>query len=188
MAQLPAYAEAQPYQIDGLLYRLGRHVFQAAWHEDQRLASAVATHLASLPRFSDTIELLYLALGGDLCELRSNLGDLAVCFAPDGVYPQPALHRFMEILPGLSGAELAGIPRLAAELYGNLTHAFGRFLQCPVPWGLLEYQVPVWKVLYANFGRLSALEKIGKDQNLVSEASRLEREATIVTDRLLSPG
>ena len=50
-------------QVDRFLYGLGRKIFHSAWHEDQRMAVAVAATL-QLPNFKDCIEFLYLILGG----------------------------------------------------------------------------------------------------------------------------
>lgn len=186
--KLSGYEKASSVEVDSLLHRLGRHVFQAAWHEDQRLAFAAASHLVPLPSFCNAIELLYLSLGGDLCELRAHLGGLAECFAPVGVYPQPALHRLITGLPGLTGAELADFPKRATELYGRLSKAFAMFLQCQVPWGLCNHPVPVWKILYGNFSRLSALEELRQYPELVDAASELEAEAIAVTEELLTVG
>jgi hypothetical protein len=55
--------------VDDCLYRVGRYVLQATWHEDQRVGLAVA-YLLRLEHFRTAIELLYLVLTAELCELR----------------------------------------------------------------------------------------------------------------------
>ena len=62
------------YTLDKILYKLGRHVFQAAWHDDQRPGFLTAQHF-NLLHFKQAIELLYLCLSGELCELRGAVDD-----------------------------------------------------------------------------------------------------------------
>ena len=81
---------ADKREVDEYIYRLGRYIFQAAWHEDQRPGMLTAEHFG-LAKFYHAIELLYLCLSGELCQLRSTIDDRLLSFF-EKAYPQPAIH------------------------------------------------------------------------------------------------
>ena len=82
--------------LDEFLYTVGKHVFQAAWHEDQRPGMLCAENLG-LINFPRAVELLYLCLSGELCELRSKIDPSIIDFFIK-VYEQPAIHDFLKRL------------------------------------------------------------------------------------------
>jgi hypothetical protein len=144
--------------IDDHLYEIGRHVFQAAWHEDQRLGFLVA-ELWKLPEFFQAIELLYLCLSAELCELRAVINEnLRIFFKK--IYPQPAILKFLEMLTGLQGDMLNMLPLHAARHYRKLSIAFSKYLGTEVCWSAQKLKMPLWKILYGNFSRL---EKVAHD-------------------------
>ena len=141
--------------VDEVLYALGRHVFQAAWHEDQRPGALCAQHLG-MPQFKQAVELLYLCLSGELCDLRSAVDGLVLRFFETG-YPHPAIHRFLELLPGMDGEALNRIPKDALALYARLSRAFTRFLNTEVVWSRRGIAAPLYKIVFANFARLDVV-------------------------------
>jgi len=172
-------------EADRLLYDVGRHVFQAAWHEDQSLAVMAAAHLG-LPTFHQAVELLYLCLSGELCELRSALDARMLRFFEE-VYPRPTLVTLLEALRGVEGAALNELPRRAGELYGRLMAGFSAFLASEVEWGARGLRMPVWKALYANCSRLPRVgEALKGNKGLRGACEALEEGARSVIDALLA--
>lgn len=156
-------------ELDEILYNLGRYVFQAAWHEDQQLGIMVSNHFG-LESFRYCIELLYLCLSAELCELRTAVNDQMLLFF-DRFYPQPAIHSFLEdTLPNLDGSELNRIPQKALRLYARLSRSFSHFLGTEVIWGDRKKQSPLYKIIYGNFTRLELVGKGLKDNNSVKKA------------------
>lgn len=173
--------------IDTLLYDLGRHVFQAAWHEDQRCGILVARHLG-LQKLHDAIEILYLCLSGELCQLRGAVASNATIkqFFED-VYVQPAIWSLLEMMFKIEGGTLTELPRKAAHLYKKLSRAFSGFLLSETTWGYNKVTMPVWKLLYANFTRLDLIcSSLMQDNKITPKIQQLEREAGIITRELLS--
>lgn len=169
--------------VDELLYTQGRHIFQAAWHEDQQAGIVVANHL-KLNRFKEAIELLYLALSGELCEIRNFLNEQMTQFY-QRVYPQPAILDFLKSLPGKEGSELSDIPEKALLLYANMTRSFSRFLATEVEWGNGLNTIPVYKVLFGNFNRLEKVCPVLKrDPEIKTAARKLERTAGKIIGQL----
>jgi hypothetical protein len=170
--------------VDRLLYDIGRYVLQSAWHDDQRLGRLTAEYF-NLPMFFMAIELLYLQLTGELCELRSALTDQLLVFF-ETVYPQPAIRYFLEILSLLDGDRLNDLPVRAVPLYRRLSLAFSRFLSTDVRWGAAGRSLPLWKVVYSNFGRLKLISSTTKkDSALISASSELEAAAVGVIEKAL---
>lgn len=168
---------------DALLYSLGRHVFQAAWHEDQRLGIMAANHL-ELTSFRYAIELLYLCLGAELCELRGAVTERMLKFF-EAVYPQPAIRAFLKMLATLDGGALNELPQRARQHYKRLLAAFSQFLATEIPWGARPQQMPLWKVLYGNFSRLDAIgSALRQDPALVRASTKLDRAAVAVVSEL----
>jgi hypothetical protein len=173
--------------VDDLLYNLGRNVFQAAWHEDQQIGILTAKHL-ELRKFCEAVELLYLCLSGELCELRSAMNENMLVFFSE-IYPQDAIHAFLEILLGLDGKALNSLPQKAGSLYRLLSKAFSRFLSTEVEWGHSTMRTPLWKIVYGNFSRLQIVENyLRGDKHLVKASARLESDAKSIVDELLVAG
>lgn len=169
--------------IDALLYSLGRHVFQAAWHEDQRLGIMAANHL-ELTSFRNAIELLYLCLGAELCELRGAVDERMLRFF-EAVYPQPAIRAFLKRLATLDGGALNELPQQARQHYKGLLAAFSRFLATEIAWGARSQQIPLWKVLYGNFSRLESIGSVLRQgPELVRASTTLDRAAIAVLSEL----
>ncbi len=172
-------------QVDDLLYRAGRHIFQAAWHEDQRPGVLTAAHFG-LPHFKETIELLYLCLSGELCELRNaTTPDLIEFF--ESAYPQPGIHAFLKLLGHLDGAAINHVPRKALTLYTRLAGSFRLFLDCKAPWGRYRLPMAVRKIVLGNFGRLPMVADILKNDDAIRQAVQtLENESQSVTAEILN--
>lgn len=171
-------------KTDTFLYDLGRHVFQAAWHEDQRLGVAVAETLG-LPQFREAVEILYLCLSGELCELRGAVKEPMLRFFED-VYPSAAIRIFLKKLAGLEGDRLNDMPRRAADLYKRLANAFRGFLATEVVWGPLKLQTPLWKLLYGNVSRSNLVGRALKGDKRMGEATAsLEKVSQTVINELL---
>ncbi|MBN2202419.1 hypothetical protein JW777_10725 [bacterium] len=143
-------------EVDDYVLDAGKYVFQAAWHDDQRPGILTAKHL-DLPLFHRAVELLYLCLNGDLCELRSVTHGPMVHFF-EAVYPQPAIRDFMLKVKDMDGFVLNKLPQKALNLYIRLSGAFSRFMKTEVTWGNYGSKAPLYKIIFGNFGRL---EKVG---------------------------
>jgi hypothetical protein len=173
-------------ELDEFLYRVGRHIFQTAWHDDQRVGILAARHF-DLPTFSRAIELLYLCLSGELCEVRSVIDDDMLRFF-EHVYPQPSLHRFLERLTEMDGQTLNTLPRRALKLYKNLAAAFSRFLQVQVTRNG-PTKVPLYKLIFSNMARLDSIAGELEDNDQVHAAAQtLEQSAQRTVDQIIEPG
>lgn len=163
-------------KIDGLLYRLGRRVFQAMWHEDQRpaIAASVVFHL---DRFQQALELLYLCLTGSLCELRGAANAEFFRFFTD-VYPQPAVCAFLKMLESVDGGVLASFPQKAFPLYRRLSTSFGSFLKKEVAWGDRKLNLPLYKILFGNFSHLDIVQNVLAGNEEVEKAARALEEVS----------
>ncbi|MEI7899952.1 MAG: hypothetical protein WCK89_06840 [bacterium] len=171
--------DSSDLQIDDTLYHVGRHVFQAAWHEDQRPGVLAATHFG-LPYFRQAIELLYLCLSGELCELRNATNERLLAFFKE-TYPQPAIHAFLGLLGGLDGAAINDLPRKALKFYVRLSSAFSSFLGVEVQWGHSRARVPLYKLVFGNFSRLDMLAvTLAHDKKLRSAAKELDQQAEVI--------
>jgi len=152
------------WATDELLYEVGRYVFQAMWHEDQKPALA-ACRAFGLVRFAHAMELLYLCLSSDLCSLRGALHEKLFWFF-ERVYPQPPLVKLLRAIQEADGAILADLPQRARPLYSRLSAAFGSFLKKETTWKKGHGPLPLYKILFSNFSRLdlvrSALTDNGK--------------------------
>jgi len=155
---------ARDRDVDEALHNVGRQVFQAAWHEDQYPAFQAAEHFG-LPNFRRAIEMLYLCLSGDLCAIRASLDPQILDFFA-GVYPQAAIHAFLERIGELDGNTLARLPEDALAVFARLSRCYRRFLRVEVNNGTRACSVPLYKLLFANFGRL---ERVAPDLAGASE-------------------
>jgi len=178
-ARLLAKGARRERRTDEVLHDVGRQVFQAAWHEDQYAAFQVAEHFG-LPSFRQAIELLYLCLSGDLCAIRASLDDdISEFFVT--VYPQQAIHAFLARIRRLDGNGLAQLPMDAGDAYRRLTTSFRRFLQTEVSQGSNGGSIPLYKLIFANFGRLDLITPALASSNEVSNAgAQLEELASQV--------
>ncbi len=164
---------------DFLCDHVGRHVFQSAWHEDQQLGNALAAQLA-MPDFRYAIELLYLCLSADPCELRGAVTEEMKEFFRI-VYPQPAIRALLNILPNLDGSRLNDLYHRAIELYQLLSKAFSQFLASKVPWGCQNARISLWKVLYANVSRLDLVgQSLQKNRSMEVAKNRLVQVSRFV--------
>lgn len=171
-------------ETDDLLYRLGRHIFQAAWHEDQRLGVLTALHFG-LTHFREAIELLYLCLSGELCEMRSATNHRVLSFFEE-IYPQPAIRAFLKMLCELDGATINDLPRRALKLYVRLSAAFSRFLSVEICWGHQKATITLYKLVFGNFSRLPLIAaQIKEDSCIRSAALRLEQEAFMIVGEVV---
>ena len=177
---------ADPKRIDSYLYDLGRHIFQAAWHEDQRPGILTADHFG-LDYFRQAIELLYLCLSGELCELRGKSDERWSDFFAE-IYPQPAIRNLLTRLQKLEGSSLDEIPQQALKLYAQLTRAFGEFLKTDIIWGSQECMVPLYKPVFGNIHRLDQVAvKLRRDKPVVKAARALEDGARAILEEILEP-
>ena len=169
--------------IDTVLYNVGRFVLQAAWHEDQRLALYVAEHF-QLPLFQQAIELLYLCLDSQLCELRNALTPSMQRFF-ETVYRQPAIAGMLRGLRDLDGGSLNDISQSALDEYRELTKTFSQFLNAPVVWKN-EASAPLHSLILSNLFRLEMVTSEVKEQSAVCDARlMLEAAAQRTISRLL---
>jgi len=168
---------------DDILYRVGRHVFQAAWHEDQHVGLAVARHFGAV-RFGQAIELLYLCLSGEMCELRGAVDETVLRFF-ELILPHPPIHAFLLKLGTLDGEALTAVPQTSLKLYTKLSKSFSAFLSMEAMWGTREGTVPLYKVIFANMDRLAAVAVDLRDVPAIHEAvDRLERAAQAVVETI----
>jgi len=169
--------------IDDILYRVGRHVLQAAWHEDQRVGLAVARHFDAV-RFGQAIELLYLCLSGEMCELRSAVDETVLPFF-ETAWPHPPIHAFLTRLCTLDGEALTAVPQTSLKLYTRLSRSFHAFLSCEANWGMRGEAVPLRNVVLANIDRLATVAVDLRDLPDIREAvQKLEHVAQAVVEAI----
>lgn len=179
LSQFRGAAGGESDEADDLLYHAGRHVFQAAWHEDQRPGVLIAGAFG-LRSLREAVEVLYLCLSGELCALRGATDARLLAFF-ESAYPQPAIRSFLVRLGGLDGAAINGLPRCALGLYARLSAALGRFLAIEVPWGHRRTRVPLYKLVFANLARLGAVAAaLAGEPPVGAAARRLEEEAAAI--------
>jgi hypothetical protein len=130
-----------------------------------------------LAQFPQAIELLYLDLSGELCELRSQI-DTAMLDFFRNTHPQTAIFDFLKKLKDLNGAELNELPKAGLRNYVSLQNAFSHFLCIEIPWGRRKSKIPLNMLLLGNFSRLDLVGKALNNYNKALPAKkRLEREA-----------
>ncbi|MCI0413733.1 hypothetical protein L0222_13150 [bacterium] len=176
--------ETSEKKVDEILYNAGRHIYQAAWHEDQLPAVLCATHF-SLPKFKQAVELLYVCLSGELCELRGMIDDNLLQFFKK-IDPQPAIAGLLRVLAVTEGSTINEISEKALKLYTRLNKAFGRFLRIDVIWGERQLPVPLYKLVFANFSRLNLVSSaLKKNDSLSLATTQLETEASAIIDEIV---
>ncbi len=173
---------------DAILYTAGRALFDAAWHDDQRLACAAA-ELLGLPVFRSTLELFYLCLGGDLSRLRQALmvdpgGQLtAVITAAD---PGGALTRLASALPATDGVQLSSLREAAHRGFPRLGKAFADLMQTRRALDRSPEELPLFKLLVAHYRRLDRIRPLlTADVRRAGEA--LEDAAAGIADEVIEP-
>lgn len=177
--------DRKDYEVDSLLQKVGQNVLQAAWHEDQRLGLAAADHFR-MPWFAHAIELLYLCLSAELCELRASLTPEMIRFF-ETVYPQPAIHAFLRRLSEVDGSTLDELPDRAYSLYHDLARSFGVFLGNQPAFGHAGGPTPLYKVLFANVERVGeAAEPLRQLETVTDGAVQLSLAARQISDRLIA--
>ncbi|BBO80662.1 hypothetical protein DSCO28_12280 [Desulfosarcina ovata subsp. sediminis] len=164
--------EAEP---DQLQYDLGRYVLNPAWHEDQYPGMHAADHF-ELRKFPQAIELLYMELSGELCELRGQLDPKENDILQSTV-SHPFLFGFLKMLEELNGTELNELPKEGLIHYINLQKAFSEFLGIEIPWGRHKTKMSLNTLLLSNFSRLDLVGKALKKSETALEAKR-QLEAT----------
>jgi len=172
------------HEIDKILYEAGRYVFQHAWHEDQRLAMLISQYFG-LTEFKHAIELLYLCLSADLCELRSAVSPILLELF-EIIYPQPAIRQVLENLCDLDGQQLNNLPRTAISTFKYLTKAFSRFLKTEIAWRGRKWKIPLWKLIYSNLGRMNlVVGRIETETSLEAACRNLEKASSDIVSMLL---
>jgi hypothetical protein len=170
--------------VDEALFNLAKLVFRAAWHEDQSLGIYTAECL-DIMYFREAIELLYLCLSGDLCRLRNHPQDVCLSYLREK-HDNPYLHQFIEHIASLSGPGLGYLPQQAMKLFSALSSSFNKFINTPVVWGVNSQDVPLYKVLFANYTRLRQIAPhIPCDENLLSQKGLLEEVSHSTINTLL---
>ncbi len=139
-----------------------------------------------IPAFQPAIELLYFALSGDLCAIRTQVDEEFLDFFVK-VFPHEPIHSFLKLVPRLSGVQTDRIPQKILPFYPRLSREFGTFLRIPVPWGRRRQATPLFKLIFANFnGRLADLGQTLREYPEVREGiSRLNFEAVTITEEIL---
>jgi hypothetical protein len=172
--ELALEADWDDWRLDDALVELGRHVFQAAWHEDQTLAILSAQHFG-MPSLRDAIELLYLCLSGDLCDLRRVANPQMRAFFTK-VYPQPAINELLALLPHLDGRLLSELPAKALKLYSRMGAEFARFLGVELDWK--GSRVALHRLIFANLSHLDCVSRRLRNQPAAQDAAaRLDTSA-----------
>lgn len=143
------------WRTDRFLCSLADLVFQAAWDIDQQMAFSLSKKLG-LDSFREAIELIHLCLGGDLCQLRSNI-DQNLRWFFEKTYPHDAISRLMEGLPRMNGLDIDHLPQIAQRLYPDLTSIFSKLIQTKIPWSPAGANIPLYKLLFANVDRFEVI-------------------------------
>jgi hypothetical protein len=177
------------HETDRNIYALGRYVLGPAWHEDQFPGMQAADHF-ELRRFPQVIELLYLLLSGDHCELRSQADSNMLDFFQT-TYPHLPIIDFLKKLKDLNGAELNELPEEGLTNYVSLQKAFSDFLSIEIPWGKRKTKMPLNMLLLGNFSRLNLVGKIlNQSKDALKAKKRLEKEVQkiirMITEKELS--
>ncbi len=177
--------DARP-TTDQLLYDAGRLFFDAAWHDDQRLALA-ACRLLDMPRFRHALELVYLCLGGDLTRLRSIAatarGEALRRFFRNG-YNQPAFVALLTLLPNCHGAALSTLRSQAEQSYRRLARYFAKLMTDADCLATFPGSPPLYKLVLANYRRLDALRPL-RTPAITAAASNTDARAWELATELL---
>lgn len=171
---------------DRLLRKLGEHIFQCAWHEDQRLAFRCAETLG-LPNFKMAIETLYLCLSSDLWTLRKFLEEDIERFFQE-VYPQEAILSLLTKLQDWDELEISSLPERALEFYTRLSLEFSALLHTNVPWRRTKGSLPLYKLVFANADRMDIIgRELNEEKALTPRTRRLEQRAADILAEIVTP-
>lgn len=170
---------------DNILYELGRNIFQVAWHEDQRMSILTARYFG-IKHFQNAIELLYLCLNSELCELRSKVeSDLLQNYL--AIYPCQPIADFITKIKGLEGSVLDKLPNQVLRQYSKISSAFNKFLKTEIKWGVHECSMPLYKILFGNFSRLESVgDKLRQNPQISKSKKELEDISAQVISDILS--
>ena len=172
----PEKTDANEKKKDKYLSKLSKYIFQSAWNESQQLAMLTALHF-NLPFFRQVIELIYLILSGELCEIRSNTDDNMKFFFKN-IYEQPAILALIDNLNTIEGRALTDLNTLALNSYKKILTEFVNFLKIEVNWGLVKSTHALLNIILANFKRLDYVGSKLKDEPAVRQATkRLEMQS-----------
>ena len=168
--------ETNKINIDRELSRIGSQVLQYAWHEDQNLGIYVSEHFG-LTNFRRAVELVYLCLTADLCELRANTDKVLLKFF-DQVCYQPAIHGFLISLQNASDLPIVALQQKARNCYSRLLKTFNKLLTCNVAWGASRQPLPLYKLICANMFRLDIVwQEIVTNKEVHAVTGELEKLA-----------
>jgi hypothetical protein len=113
------------------------------------------------------------------------MDDLLLSFF-DKAYPQPAIHSFLKRLCKLQGSELDEIPKHTLPLYAELISSFSEFLEVEVTWGIENIEMPLYKLIFANFSRLHLVSaQLQRNADIQAAAGRLEKNSQAVIDKIV---
>ena len=140
-----------------------------------------------LPSFFEAVEVLYLALGSDLCHLRSKVNSQVLDFFQE-VYKKPAIHRFLDNLVFIEGAELNNIHEKAFIAYRQLLKLYNKFISGDYKWGITEKaSIPLYKLVFSNLYRLERISmRIKSIPSFVDAGKDLEEKAENITNSFLN--
>jgi hypothetical protein len=159
--------------FDKELSRLGSQVLQYAWNEDQNIGIHCSEKFG-LPNFRRAVELVYLCLTADLCDLRSNTDRIFLKFF-EQVYQQPAIQGFLEGIQNANDLPIMSLQQKARISYTNLLRIFNKLLTCKVVWGGAGQTIPLYKLVFANMFRLDLVwQEIENNQSVRDAAGQLE--------------
>lgn len=183
-ALFPSDDDKDELKRDNYLNNLSKYIFQSAWNESQQLAMLTSLHFG-LPVFRQAIELIYLILSGELCDIRSN-SDEQIKFFFETIYKQPAILALINNLDKIEGRALTDLNTLALKSYKNLIMEFVKLLKIEVNWGIIKSVHPLLNILLSNFKRLDYVSGKLKDEDGVKEAARkLEAASQKIIDGII---
>ncbi len=176
---------ASGVEIDMFLYSLGRCVFQAAWHSDQRFAFLVSGGLG-VPSLRHAVELLYLTLSSDLSALRRLVSGEMTRFFRE-CHPNPGIIRLLAILDSLDANDMGALAKRGLEAYRRLSRQMNRFLDTEIRWnGEGAAPIQMWKPVIANIGRLSMVaNRFHRDESATIALRELENVSLACMNELL---
>ncbi|MDP8210985.1 MAG: hypothetical protein RAO94_12950 [Candidatus Stygibacter australis] len=178
------YTDLENHSIDSVIKSLGRNIFQYAWHEDQILGFTTARKLG-IRNFQDAIELLYLCLNSELCELRSKVNDKLLKQLMI-VYPQKAIYDFVKMITKMEGSKLDKLPNKALKQYARLSKAYNSLLKTEVLWGKGKQFIPLYKIIFGNFFRMNMVgKKLRHNKILIAAKKEFENISKDVIAKIL---
>ena len=155
--------------VDFLLSDIGTNVLQYAWHEDQNIG-IYCSEAFDLPNFRKAIELVYVCLTADLCDLRSNTDSYYLKFFQK-VYRQDAIHDFLCMLLQADDLPVISLQQTARATYSHLLRAFNDFLSCKVD-AAGSRDIPAYKLILGNIFRLNLVWNEIRDDPSIQKATR----------------